>query len=97
MSVQPLTEEKIATLIGDLPGWTVKENKLHWEHKFQDVGQAFAFLTRVALYSETADHHAEIFNVYNNVRLDLTTHDAGNKISEKDTEFARFVSQVMQS
>lgn len=45
--------------------------------KFKDFGEAFAFLTRVALHAEKADHHPEFTNVWNRVDLRLTSHDAG--------------------
>jgi 4a-hydroxytetrahydrobiopterin dehydratase len=54
--------------------------------KFKDFKDAFSFLTRVAEYSELKGHHPEIYNCYSTVELLYTTHDAGNKVTEKDKE-----------
>ena len=56
--------------------------------RFKDFGEAFAFMTRVALLAEKLDHHPEWFNVYNRVDVTLSTHDAGG-VTEKDIEMAK--------
>jgi 4a-hydroxytetrahydrobiopterin dehydratase len=62
-----------------LPQWTFDESRgaIGRAFVFADFGQAFAFMTRVALAAEKADHHPEWSNVYNRVEITLTTHDAG--------------------
>lgn len=71
--------------------WCLQNGKLHREFKFPDFVSAFAFMTRVALLAERANHHPEWSNVYNTVVIDLTTHDAGG-ISPKDFDLAREIS-----
>lgn len=83
-----LSDSDIGTRLASLPGWTLKDGKLHREYKFADFVTAFSFMTRVALVAEKRDHHPEWFNVYNKVIVDLTTHDAGG-ISDKDIELAK--------
>jgi 4a-hydroxytetrahydrobiopterin dehydratase len=61
--------------------------------KFADFNQAWAFMTRVALAAEKADHHPEWSNVYNNVSIVLSTHDAGG-LSEKDIALAKFIDGI---
>lgn len=68
--------------------WMEVDSTLVREWVFKDFNEAFAFLTRVALLAEKLDHHPEIWNVYNRVRISLTTHDAGNTITEKDLQMA---------
>lgn len=68
--------------------WMEVDSTLVREWVFKDFNEAFAFLTRVALLAEKLDHHPEIWNVYNRVRISLTTHDAGNTITEKDRQMA---------
>ena len=62
--------------------------------KFKDFGEAFAFLTRVALHAEKADHHPEFTNVWNRVDLRLTSHDAG-KVTERDVNLANAINSLI--
>lgn len=62
---------------------------------FRDFRQAFAFMAEVALLAEKADHHPEWSNVYNTVRITLTTHDAGG-ITGKDIDLARQIDQALE-
>ena len=73
--------------------WIVKNGKLHKSFRFKDFSEAFGFMTRVALVAETLDHHPEWLNVYNSVRVDLSTHDAGG-ISELDFALARRIEAI---
>lgn len=68
--------------------WIEINNSLVRECDFNDFNEAFAYITRVALLAEQLNHHPEIWNVYNKVRITLTTHDAGNTITEKDRQMA---------
>jgi 4a-hydroxytetrahydrobiopterin dehydratase len=72
-------------------GWNRDEKRdaITREYVFKDFNGAFAFMTQVALAAEKADHHPEWFNVYNKVRVTLTTHDAGG-VTQKDLDLARF-------
>lgn len=74
--------------IAQLAGWQLVNHKLQKKFKFKDFVQAFGFMTKVAIVSEKMDHHPELFNVYNNVVIDLTTHDADG-ISNLDIELAQ--------
>jgi len=83
-----LSDSEIQARLASLPGWRVKDGKLHREYAFADFVTAFGFMTKVALVAEKRDHHPEWFNVYNKVVVDLVTHDAGG-ISDKDVELAK--------
>ena len=71
-------------------GWKREENRdaITRELVFPDFNRAFAFMTQVALAAEKADHHPEWSNVYNKVRVTLSTHDAGG-VTQKDLDLAR--------
>ena len=76
-------------------GWTREEKRdaITREFVFADFNRAFAFMTQVALAAEKADHHPEWSNVYNKVRMTLTTHDAGG-VTQKDLDLARFADEA---
>ena len=65
-----------------------KDNALVAQLKFKDFVTAFAFMTIVAEMAESRNHHPEWTNVYNKVNIRLTTHDAGNIVTDKDRELA---------
>jgi len=69
--------------------WAEDNNKLKKTFEFKDFQEAFAFMTRVAFLAESQNHHPNWSNVYNKVFIELTTHDAGNTITEKDRKLAR--------
>jgi 4a-hydroxytetrahydrobiopterin dehydratase len=75
--------------------WEEKENKLVKHFKFKDFKAALKFINQVGDLSEAQNHHPEIFNVYNKVSLSLTTHDAGNTITEKDLTLANSIDQLI--
>jgi 4a-hydroxytetrahydrobiopterin dehydratase len=89
----PLSPEELSRALGELPGWTVAEGKLHREFRFPDFVRAFAFMSAVALAAEKRDHHPEWFNVYGRVVVDLTTHDAGG-ITRSDVELAKKMNEL---
>lgn len=82
------TAPEIDAALDELPGWKLADGALEKNYTFGDFNEAFAFLTRTALYSDKVNHHAEYSGVYNKVRIRLYTHDAGG-ITHKDTDFAK--------
>jgi 4a-hydroxytetrahydrobiopterin dehydratase len=88
-----ITETELAMALSDLPAWKVEGGKLHREYKFADFVAAFGFMTGAALVAQAMDHHPEWFNVWNTVRVDLTTHDAGG-ISALDVKLAQSMEQL---
>jgi len=90
MAIPRLTDAERDRALAELPDWTLRDDALaiSRDFKFADFSEAFAFMTRVALYAEKADHHPEWSNVYNRVRVTLTTHDAGG-LSQRDVKMAR--------
>jgi len=79
-------------LAGECPDWTVEDDgkAMVRELKFPDFRSAFAFMAHVALAAERMDHHPEWSNVYNRVKVRLTTHDAGG-LTDKDVALAKVV------
>lgn len=96
MAVPQLTEnERDQALLG-LPEWSLRDDKLAIVRKFKfaGFGEAFAFMTRVALIAEKRDHHPEWSNVYNWVEITLTTHAAGG-LSQRDVDMAAAIDALL--
>ena len=77
MKVPKLSHEELKTRLHDLPGWTLRNEKLHREYKFGGFAEAFGFMSTCALVAQKKDHHPEWSNVFDRVVVDLSTHDAG--------------------
>ncbi|MDG1704788.1 MAG: 4a-hydroxytetrahydrobiopterin dehydratase [Pseudomonadales bacterium] len=75
--------------------WLEEDNALNREFQFADFSEAFAFMTRVAMLAETANHHPEWFNVYRTVKIRLTSHDAGNRVTDKDIGLALQINELI--
>lgn len=76
--------------------WQEQDNKLVRDFEFADFSEAFAFMTRVALVAEKMNHHPWWSNVYNNVRIELNTHDAGNIVTDKDRKLAEEIDKFVE-
>lgn len=74
--------------------WTERDNALQREFTFAGFSEAFAFMTRVALVAEKMGHHPEWTNVYNRLTIRLSTHDAGNTVTEKDHRLAAAIDRI---
>lgn len=77
--------------------WEQKDNKLYRKFRFKDFSEAFAFMTRVAIEAEKANHHPEWKNVYNTVEIWLSTHDAGNVVTAKDEKLAQKIDALLST
>jgi 4a-hydroxytetrahydrobiopterin dehydratase len=80
----------------DVPGgWALEGDgkALTRSFKFKDFSEAFAFLTRVALHAEKADHHPEFTSVWNRVDFRLTSHDASG-VTERDLRLAEAINAL---
>ena len=75
--------------------WTESDNKLTREFKFNNFKDALLFINKVADISEKYNHHPEIYNVYNRVKLSLCTHDKGSVITDKDYNLAQKIDELL--
>ena len=74
--------------------WQEKDNKLVRQFEFSDFVAAFGFMSQVAIIAEKMDHHPNWSNVYNKVTIELTTHDAGNVVTDKDRDLAQAIDKL---
>lgn len=77
--------------------WEERNNQLYKQFLFTDFSEAFAFMTRVAIEAEKMNHHPLWSNVWNKVEIWLSTHDAGNSITEKDKKLAERIDKLVKS
>ena len=74
--------------------WKQVEDALVAELVFKSFVDAFAFMTDVAALAEKHGHHPEWSNVYNRVTIRLTTHDAGNQVTDNDRKLAEAIEAL---
>jgi 4a-hydroxytetrahydrobiopterin dehydratase len=74
--------------------WIEKEQKLTKTFIFKDFGEALSWMIKASYRIEKLDHHPEWTNIYNKVHVSLTTHDAGNTITEKDMQLAAILDSL---
>jgi len=94
--IEQLTEEERTDALDELDEWDFDEARdaITRTFTFADFSEAFAFMTRVALLAEKADHHPEWSNVWNRVVILLTTHDAGG-LSQRDVDMAEAIDLLV--
>lgn len=76
--------------------WVEEDNKLKRTFKFNDFIGAFGFMSQVAIVAEKMNHHPNWSNVYNQVTIELNTHDAGDIITDKDHQLAKAIDQLVK-
>ena len=81
-------------LVDPLPSWVEADGRLQRDFAFADFSEAFAFMTRVALLAEVHGHHPDWSNTYNRVSISLTTHDAGNTVTDADRSLAAAIDGI---
>lgn len=76
--------------------WKEEDNKLKRTFTFDDFTAAFSFMSKVAKIVDKMDHHPWWSNIYNKVSFELNTHDAGDKVTEKDRKLAAAIDQIFE-
>lgn len=75
--------------------WQEKDNSLYRAFSFKDFSEAFSFMCRVALLAEKMNHHPTWTNTWNKVEIWLNTHDAGNKVTDRDRKLAAGIDSLV--
>ena len=76
--------------------WTEENNSLKKTFQFKDFTQAFGFMTQVAIIAEKMNHHPTWANTWNKVSFELSTHDAGDIVTEKDRTLAKAIDALLK-
>ena len=92
---EKLSGDARKSALARLKGWreVAGRDAIARKFVFKDFSEAFGFMARAALVAEKLDHHPEWSNVWNQVTVDLTTHDAGG-ISERDFALAAAMDRL---
>tara|TARA_Y100001968_G_C18763426_1_gene438829 strand:- start:153 stop:446 length:294 start_codon:yes stop_codon:yes gene_type:complete len=85
-----LSKEELALYKKHLEGWEIEDKCLKKELNFDSFIEAFSFMTKIALISESMNHHPEWRNVYGHISIQLTTHESGG-ITELDFKLAKSI------
>ncbi len=91
----PLNSDQIKLALSGLKHWRFEDDKLLMDIKLKNFSESLSFLVKVGIEAEKLNHHPEIHNIYNKVALKLTTHDAGNRVTEKDIVLARAIENLL--
>ncbi|MES2655398.1 MAG: 4a-hydroxytetrahydrobiopterin dehydratase [Bacteroidota bacterium] len=77
-----------------MTSWIEENNKLSKTFTFKTFGDAMAWMVKASYHIEKMDHHPEWSNVYNKVHVNLSTHDAGNTVTNKDKQLAALLDSL---
>ncbi len=91
-----LEKNQLDYFIEKNPSWIIDNKTIKKEFKFDDFIDAFSFMTKVALLSEKMDHHPDWQNTYNQVKINLTTHDKGG-ITSNDIKLAESIDKLINT
>ena len=92
--VSLLEKNELNSFIEKNPLWTINNKTLKREFKFNNFILAFGFISKIALLAEKMDHHPNWQNVYNKVKIELTTHDKGG-ITTNDLKLAQSIDKLI--
>ena len=91
-----LDNYEINRRLDELEGWEYKDDAIHTSFQFENFKEAFSVMVRIAFEAEAQQHHPDWSNVYNELQISLSTHDAGG-VTEKDFKLARAIEGIVDS
>ena len=92
--MNPLDEKDIQKALEKLQGWEYRDNAITTTFEFGNFKEAFTVMTRIAFECEAQEHHPDWTNVYNQLEIRLSTHDAGG-VTEKDIRLATTIESLI--
>ena len=94
--MKKLEENEINRKLEELDGWEFKDDAIHTSFQFENFKEAFSVMVRIAFEAEAQQHHPEWTNVFNELQISLSTHDAGG-VTEKDFKLARSIENIVDA
>ena len=89
-----LNDQQINGKLSEVNNWEKDGDHLKRKLKFKDFKSTFAIMIRIAFEAEAHGHHPELFNVYNNLEIGLSSHDAGG-VTQKDFDLAKAIDGIV--
>ena len=96
LMVSLIEKSQLDSFIEKNPSWIIDNKTIKKEFKFENFIEAFGFMSKVALLSEKIDHHPDWQNIYNKVKINLTTHDKGG-ITTNDIKLAEAIDKLINT
>ncbi len=94
--MKKLSEKEINEKLETLEGWSYTDNSLQTSFEFENFKEAFTLMTRIAFEAEAQNHHPDWNNVYNQLEISLSSHDAGG-VTEKDFKLAKAIEGIVNA
>lgn len=94
--MEKLSEQEINQKLERLEDWEFKDNAIHTSFQFENFKEAFSVMVRIAFEAEAMHHHPDWTNVYNELQISLSTHDAGG-VTDKDFKLARIIENIIDA
>ena len=96
LMVSLIEKNQLDSFLEKNPSWIIDNKTIKKEFKFENFIEAFGFMSKVALLSEKIDHHPDWQNIYNKVKINLTTHDKGG-ITTNDIKLAEAIDKLINT
>ncbi|UAB75051.1 4a-hydroxytetrahydrobiopterin dehydratase [Mesoflavibacter sp. SCSIO 43206] len=90
-----LSKTDIETRLLRLPDWEYFDNAIHAEFEFENFKDCFSAMSRIAFECEALNHHPDWTNVYNVLKISISTHDA-NGVTDKDFKLAQAIEAIIE-
>lgn len=91
-----MNEQEILAQLEKLDGWEYNDDAIHTSFQFENFKEAFSVMTRIAFEAEAQQHHPDWSNVYNQLQISLSTHDAEG-VTQKDFKLAYSIESIVSS
>ncbi|RZN79414.1 MAG: 4a-hydroxytetrahydrobiopterin dehydratase [Winogradskyella sp.] len=93
--MKKLDKDTIEAKLLQLPDWDYFDNALHAEFEFENFKDCFSAMSRIAFECEALEHHPDWSNVYNVLKISISTHDAGG-VTNNDFELAKAIDYIVE-
>lgn len=94
--MKKLSEDEVQKKLEKFEGWTFANDAIHTSFQFANFKDAFTVMTRIAFEAEAQQHHPNWGNVYNELEITLSSHDADG-VTEKDFKLAKAIEEIVEA